>query len=126
MQRILPEARSTILKLQVEGQKLRIRVDEDELARLLAGDGVELRTQFAGAFVIRFVVRATEDGSASFAGQADDWQISLPAADLRVHAGRLPARDGLRYILPGKDSMTPLELLFDVDVRDSVRRRRSE
>jgi hypothetical protein len=112
------------MKLQIEGQKLRVRIDEDELARLLAGEVVETGTQFADAFAIRFEVRAIQ-GAASFSGQADTWLISLPMAAVREHAQRLPTREGLRYSLARKDSAESLDMLFDVDVRDSVIRRRS-
>jgi hypothetical protein len=113
------------MKLQIEGQKLRIRIDEDELARLLAGNTIDMRTTFADAFAIRFALRATKDDGVKFVGQADAWQIGLPDADLRAHAARLPTRDGLRYTLPGTATADALELLFDVDVRDSMRHRRS-
>jgi len=113
------------MKLQIEGQKLRIRVDEAELARLLAGETIEAHTQFADAFAIHFAMRATQDDDATFSGHADAWQISLPAATVREHATRLPTREGLRYTLAGKGAEDPLELLFDVDVRDSVKHRRS-
>jgi hypothetical protein len=113
------------MKLQIEGQKLRIRIDEDELAQLLAGNTIDTRTAFADAFAIRFALLATKDDGATFVGQADTWQIGLPDADLREHAARLPTRDGLRYTLPGTVAGDALELLFDVDVRDSLRHRRS-
>jgi hypothetical protein len=113
------------MKFQIEGQKLRIRIDEDELARLLAGEALETRTGFADAFAIGFAVRTTPADGATFIGQADAWQIGLPDAALREHAARLPTREGLGYTLAGKDAGDTLQLLFDVDVRDSVRHRRS-
>src|SRR3984885_8961765 len=42
--------RSTLMKFQIEGQKLRVRIDEEELARLLAGEALKTRTGFADAF----------------------------------------------------------------------------
>ncbi|MFZ0870958.1 MAG: hypothetical protein WAM90_09545 [Rhodanobacter sp.] len=113
------------MKFQIEGQKLRIRIDEDELARLLAGEALATRTGFADAFAISFAVRTTQDDAATLIGQADAWQIGLPDAELREHAARLPTREGLRYTLAGKGTENTLQLLFDVDVRDSVRHRRS-
>lgn len=113
------------MKLQIEGQKLRVRVDEDELARLLVGEAVETTTQFADAFAIRFAVRATPGLDATLSGRAEAWQIGLPVTALREQAGRLPTREGLRYALACTASAASLDLLFDVDVRDSVRRRRS-
>ena len=113
------------MKFQIEGQKLRVRIDEEELARLLAGEALKTRTGFADAFAIDFAVRATQGNGATFLGQVDAWQIGLPDAALREHAARLPTREGLSYTLAGKDAGDTLQLLFDVDVRDSVRHRRS-
>ncbi len=112
------------MKLQIDGQKLRVRVDEEEFGQLLGGAAVEARTHFADAFVIDVALRTTAAQEPGFEGQANEWRIRLPATDLHAHAARLPTRDGLRYRLAGKDASEPLELLFDVDVRDSVKRRR--
>jgi hypothetical protein len=113
------------MKWQIDGQKLRLRIDEDELAILLAGGMLETRTQFATAFALRGALRLTPGADAALSGAADAWRIDLPDAAVRGHAARLPTREGLRFALPGKDDGDTLELLFDVDVRDSVRRRRS-
>ncbi|MEP6898998.1 MAG: hypothetical protein ABI870_10745 [Rhodanobacter sp.] len=113
------------MKLQIDGQKLRVRVDEEEFSQLLGGAAVEVRTHFADAFVIHFALRTTAAQEPGFDGRSNEWRICLPATDLHAHAARLPTRDGLRYRLAGKDGAAPLELLFDVDVRDSAKRRRS-
>lgn len=112
------------MKLQIESQKLRVRIDEDELARLLAGGTVETRTAFADAFAVGFAVRLTQDDDATVSGKVDSWLIGVPESALREHASRLPTREGLRYTLQGKRAEDSLELLFDVDVRDSVKHRR--
>jgi len=112
------------MKLQIEGQKLRVRIDEDELATLLAGGMLESRTQFATAFALRCALRLAPGTDVALTGTADAWRVDLPDAAVRGHAARLPTREGLRFALPGKGDGDMLELLFDVDVRDSVRRRR--
>lgn len=113
------------MKLQIEGQHLRVRIDEDELAHLLSGDAIHARTGFAQAFAIGFELSLVAAETASLAGQADVWKISLPRTAVVEHAGRLPTRDGLRFVLTGGSVEDDLTLLFDVDVRDSVKRRRS-
>lgn len=113
------------MKWQIENQHLRVRIDEDELARLLRGEVVEARTRFAGAFVVHGELRLDSGDAPTLSGQADAWSIALPEAAVRAHAARLPSRDGLRYTLSGKHHEQALELLFDVDVRDSVGRRRA-
>jgi len=114
------------MKLQIEGQHLRVRIDEDELARLLAGNAVHAHTRFAEAFAMVIELKLQADAAtAKLTGQADAWRIALPEAAVCDHAGRLPTRDGLRFLLPGRSPGDELTLLFDVDVRDSVKRRRS-
>ena len=113
------------MKIQIEGQHLRVRIDEDELARLLAADAIEAHTRFADAFAIGFELQLIEAEVAKLTGQANAWSIALPEAAVREHAGRLPTRDGLRFVLPGRSAEGALTLLFDVDVRESVKRRRS-
>ena len=113
------------MKLQIEAQKLRVRVNEQELARLLAGAPVESHTGFAAAFCMQVTLALTPQADASLSGQPQAWLIGLPLAAVREHAASLPNREGLHFTLAGALGEPPLELLFDVDVRDSVRRRRS-
>lgn len=113
------------MKIQIEGQHVRVRIDEGELERLLAGHAIDARTQFADAFAISVTLQLTDAEAASIAGDANAWKITLPPTDVREHADRLPTRQGLRFELAAKGEAQTLTLLFDVDVRDSVRRRRS-
>lgn len=112
------------MKLQIEGQSLRVRINEEELARLLAGESVDARTRFATAFTMTCTLRLCAGEPARFSGQPGAWLVEIPEAAVRDHAARLPTREGLSFVLPG-DEGEALELLFDVDVRDSVRHRRS-
>ena len=111
------------MKLQIEAQHLRIRVDEDELAQLLAGNAIAGHTQCTTAFMMHFTLRLQRGVEPMLTGQVDAWQVVLPEAAVREHAARLPTREGLRYLLPCERDVDALELLFDVDVRDSLRRR---
>lgn len=112
------------MKLQLEGQHLRVRIGEDELAQLLAGEPVRASTQFAQAFALSCTLRLVAGGEARFAGQPGAWLIDMPEVAVREHAERLPTREGLTFSLAGNHAGEALELLFDVDVRDSVRQRR--
>jgi hypothetical protein len=113
------------MKLQIEGQHVRVRIGEEELAQLLAGEPVRASTQFAQAFALSCTLRLAAGDEARFAGQPEAWLIDIPAAAVREHAERLPTREGLTFTLAGDHAGDALELLFDVDVRDSVRQRRS-
>lgn len=112
------------MKLQIEGQSLRVRIGEEELARLLAGQAIEAVTQCAKVFAIRYSLELTVADAAELSGSPASWRIAIPEAQVRTHATLLPTREGLRFVLPGARDEDNLQLLFDVDVRDSVRRRR--
>lgn len=111
------------MKLQIEGQSLRVRIGEDELAMLMAGEPITSRTGFAQAFVMTCTLRLGTGEGARFTGPPAAWSIEIPEAEVREHALRLPTREGLKFILAGGEDGDALELLFDVDVRDSVRQR---
>ncbi len=112
------------MKLQIQAQHLRVRVDEDELAQLLAGETVMGTTLFGEAFSMKYALRLVAQPQAELGGTSDAWELILPEMPVREHAARLPTREGLRFLMPTGTDSDPLELLFDVDVRDSVRRRR--
>lgn len=113
------------MKLQIEEQNLRVRIGEDELATLLTGQPVVSRTRFSHSMSLSCALRAVAGAAARFSGQADAWTIDLPEDSVRAHAAMLPTRDGLTFELESGEG-EPLVLLFDVDVRDSVRHRRKK
>jgi len=108
------------MRVQLEGQTLRLRVDEAELAQLLAGGDAANRTHLPDGRTEMQHVRV----AAQLSWQRDDahWHIGLPEPEVRALSARLPSREGLRFELPTPDGGT-LQLLFDVDVRDSTRKR---
>lgn len=113
------------MKVQLDGQHLRLRIDEDELARLLAGHAVIARTRFGGRFAVSATLRVDARTEPALEGDVEDWRFILPADEVRALAGRLPTREGLGWTLPSaRDAAGTLELRFDVDVRDSARRLR--
>lgn len=113
------------MKLQIEGQSLRVRIGEVELASLLVGQPVVSHTRFTHDMSLSCTLRAVAGAAARFSGPAAAWTIDLPEDSLRAYAATLPSRDGLTFVLESGEG-EPLELLFDVDVRDSVRHRRAK
>ena len=109
------------MKVQMQGQSLRLRVDEDELARLLAGGAVDNATVAGPDALVRQRLRMVPGDFPTFEADALAWSFGLPEAPLRDYVARLPCRDALEFVLPADDA--PLALSFEVDVRDSVRRR---
>jgi hypothetical protein len=112
------------MKLQLENQSLRVRINEDELSCLLNGEAVVALTRFPEAFALRASLRLGQIDTPHLDGTVDDWLLTLPRGDVRELATRLPTREGLHYQLPFPKG-GELELLFDVDVRDSTKRRRA-
>ncbi|MEW5836105.1 MAG: hypothetical protein AB1832_13675 [Pseudomonadota bacterium] len=110
------------MKLQFEGQQWRVRIDEDELQRLLARGAVTMESRAAGRFRLDAAVHLRDGSTATLEGDAARWTLALPEAPVRELAGWLPTRDGLTFELPGEVPGSALQIRFDVDVRDSARR----
>ncbi len=108
------------MKVQLQNQSLRLRIDEAELASLRAGAGVGNRTRLPGGLDCAQRVILGDAAAPAFSGTAQDWCLQLPRADVEAYVGRLPCRDGLRYRLPVAESGA-LGVDFEVDVRDSAR-----
>ena len=108
------------MKVQLQGQSLRLRIGEEELARLLDGAAVANETRAPGAVLAHFV-RIVEGDAPTFAVGSDGWHVGLPDGAVRGYVARLPCRDALELVLGQGDGA--LALSFEVDVRDSVRHR---
>ncbi len=109
------------MKVQIDGQHLRVRVDESEFARLLEWDSLTARTRLPRAeFVL--CLRPVAGGPMALQTGPDGWRLDLPLPLLFDYRSRLPCRDGLDATQMLDDG-TPLELSFEVDLRDSIRTR---
>ena len=110
------------MKVQLQGQTLRLRLDEAELAALQAGQEVGNRTRLVPGAAFCMQVHLTRDEEAALVGKPGHFTFFLPQAVLASYVARLPCREGLCFSLPvgGQDR---LEIEFEVDVRDSVRQR---
>ena len=110
------------MKVQLQEQTLRLRLDEAELAALQAGQEVGNRTRLVPGAALCVQVRLTRDEAAALVGKPGHFTFFLPQAQLDPYVVRLPCRDGLCFSLPvgGEDR---LDIEFEVDVRDSVRQR---
>ncbi|GLQ89311.1 hypothetical protein [Dyella flagellata] len=108
------------MRVQLEGQSLRLRIDEDELARLLDGGSADNRTSLPDGHVE--IQQVSLSSRIDWRRESTVWHISLPEADVRALSERLPTRDGLQFSLSTPSGET-LQIVFDVDVRDSARKR---
>lgn len=111
------------MRVQLQGQALRLRIDESELAELLDGGLLENATRWPdGRRERQQLVLAAQYG---WRRGDDGWRLELATPAVRELAARLPSRDGLAFALATPDG-DALAVLFDVDVRDSVRQRRAD
>lgn len=111
------------MKIQIQQQFIRLRIDEAELSRLLAGEVLENRTCLGMQRYCSQTLRLAPAGEALLAGDAAILQFSLPREAVLALQARLPCREGLSFEVA--TGGPPLRLQFDVDVRDSLRQRGS-
>lgn len=109
------------MKVQIQQQAVRVRIGEDELSRLLAGGRVENRTELPGHITWSQQLALHAQSLATLSARVGELHICLPHDQVLALRDRLPSRDGLQFDIECGSS--PLTLQFDVDVRDSVRRR---
>lgn len=114
------------MKLQLQGQRVRVRVDEAELARLLAGKTVVNRIALGTAveFAQWLVLGAGEGASTtpSLVVRDGGWQVTLPADAVHAYASQLPCRHAL-VVEIDLGAGDVIDLNFEVDVRDSLKAR---
>lgn len=108
------------MRVQLEGQNLRLRIDEDELARLLEGGSADNRTSLPDGHIE--LQQVSLSPRIEWRREGPVLHICLPEPEVRALSERLPARDGLQFSLSTPSGET-LQILFDVDVRDSARKR---
>ena len=109
------------MKVQCSEQRLRLRITEEELVRLQRGEAVSMRTLTpVGAW--QSGIELGEAMQPEWCGSLAEWLIRLPSAAVAAYATQLPSREPLRFELD-IDSGAVLQIDFEVDVRDSVRRR---
>lgn len=110
------------MRVQLEEDTIRVRIDEDELSELLQDIALLGSTAFGRAFTMRYAIDATDNGCI-LSGTAHEWRMEVPREALLDLQSRLPSKDGLVFDIPGYDTVATT-VRFDVDVKDSLRRRR--
>ena len=119
------------MKLQIQGQSLRFRLDEAELARLLAGETIANVTDLGPGTGFCQWLGLHPDPTPRLQTAHGEWRLWLPEPAVRDYVARLPCREALRFEL-ARDGSAALSLRFEVDVRDSLqvrgarRRRRGQ
>lgn len=110
------------MKLQIQNQELRFRIDEAELAVLLDGGEVTNVTVLGDGMAFRQSLHLHVDAKPLFEADADGWRLLLPETAVREHVRQLPSKQGLIFELE-REMAAALMVRFDVDVRDSLQHR---
>jgi len=108
------------MKLQIQGQRLRFRLDEAELARLLAGESIANATDLGLGTGFCQWLGLHPDPAPRLKTAPGEWRLWLPESAVRDYVARLPCREALGFELTLDDSSAVLSLRFEVDVRDSL------
>lgn len=112
------------MKLQISGQQWRLRVDEDELQQLRDGRALVNHSCLPGGGGLYFELSLLDVDQLRIDPSDDGWRFALPMTEVETYVLRLPCRHGLDFELPVQ-ATSVLALSFEVDVRDSARRRRA-
>lgn len=110
------------MKLQIDGQQWRLRIDEDELARLREGRDLDSTSQLPDGAAFGFSLALLPVAQATLQRRGDSWSFGLPRERVEAYVQQLPCKKGLEFVLP-TGAAAEWRLLFEVDVRDSVSRR---
>ncbi|MGE8289448.1 MAG: hypothetical protein ACN6RG_15930 [Stenotrophomonas sp.] len=109
------------MKIQLQQQSVRLRIDEAELAHLLGGDVLRSVTSFGPAGGFSLALQLQDDSHPALMAEGGGYLLKLPREGVLALAARLPSRDGVAWDVPA--GMQVLHVEFDVDVRDSIRQR---
>ena len=106
------------MKITIRQQSLCVRVDEAELALLLAGERIGITCRHGRQALLCMDITLGGDTTLT-TGASEGWHLQIHDEAILAYASGLPRRDALVVGLPDGP---PLE--FEVDVRDSARLRR--
>ena len=111
------------MKYQIDARRLRLRIDEAELDRLLREGMVEDTTVFAPALRHTRRLWLAEVAVPELRFEDATLSVVLPRVQFEVFAAERPRRDGIDFEWPVAGA-EPLRVGVEIDVRDSHRRRR--
>lgn len=109
------------MKIQLDGQSLRLRIGEDELAHLLGGGNVDTETTLSPQTLLRWRLQLYDIATPSLLVDADVLCVRLSRDAFKAFASARPRRDGLHFDWTDTGA-EPLQVTVEIDVRDSHRR----
>ena len=113
------------MKCRLAAQSLRLRIDEDELERLLREGAIEDTTAFAPGVHWRRRLRLDAIDAPTLHHDAAALTVTLPRGAFEAFAAERPRRDGIDFVWPVPGE-APLRIGVEIDVRDSHRRARGD
>ena len=108
------------MKIQIQDQQLRWRIDENELATLLEIGVVKSETHWSANAGLLQRISLHSNARPVLMMSSSEWELSLPRETLLAYVERLPCRDAL-VVEWQPDRAPELQVMFEVDVRDSKR-----
>lgn len=108
------------MKVQSAGQHLRVRVDETDLARLLAQGELDDTTQFGPDTLQHRRLALVDSDAPRLDYAAGSWRLCLPRDAVERFVTSRPRRDALELQL-WADTGAPLAVAFEVDIRRTSR-----
>lgn len=111
------------MKILIQPGQWRVRIDEEELAELLGGVTLTTHCELPGGCHLAFETCLSTGSEAQLHDRDGTWRIQFPRPDVVNLQARLPDREGIAHAL-ATTSGRSFELRLQVDVKDSLRRRR--
>ena len=111
------------MKIQLQGQSLRVRLSEADVETLLTVGHCDDVTTIAGLGHWRRRLWLGESAQLLLSATDDLWQLVVSKKDFTEFVATRPRRDGLQIELAGEGESEALEISIEVDLRDARRRR---
>ncbi len=111
------------MKLQVQGQTVRLRLSEQDLQTLLSRGECADRSALGPLGDWSRVLQLADIEHAECEQRGGEWSLRIPRAAFAAFAAERPRRDGLQFELWPEDPARALRVSVEIDVRDSTRQR---
>ncbi len=113
------------MKIQTQGQHLRVRIDAVDLAWLLERGELTDPTRFGPDALQQRHIVLVDKQAPRLDYAAGSWHLFVPRESIERFAASLPRRDALQMQF-WPDTDATLTVAFEVDVRDSRKRKAAQ
>lgn len=102
------------MNLRFENDRVRFRVNRDELDRLLTNGSLTGATPLPGA-TFRYAIELVEGEHWELVGDLRQLQLRLPRLEVLGHRASLPSKEGISRTITASGGV--LDVAFEVDVK---------